>query len=229
MEDDRRVADAVWRTLRARGRTTLDAVIVSHADLDHCNNMPALLKGGPVGTVLIARSFLNFDQRVVEETIDAAKSNGVPIRVVAAGDRLRLRPDVSARILHPPDRPPGDDDNANSIVLEIGYAGRRLLLTGDLEGSGQDEVMTSNVSPGFDVIAAPHHGGLKANTPRFAEWAGPGAVVVSCSDRVNAAALEQIYAGSPLYLTSQLGALTIALDSDGRLTIDGMAAMNGSH
>jgi competence protein ComEC len=227
MEDDRRVADAVWRTLRARGRSALDAVIVSHADLDHCNNVPALLKGGPVGTVLIARSFLNFDQRVVEETIDAAKSAGVPIRLVAAGDRLRLRPSVSARILHPPDRPPGDDDNANSIVLELACADRRILLTGDLEGAGQEEVIASVEPSGFDVVAAPHHGGLKANTPRFAEWARPGAVIVSCSDRVNVAALTQIYSGSSLYLTSQLGALTIALDSDGTLAIDGMAATNG--
>jgi len=220
MEDDRRVADAVWRTLRGRGRTSLDAVIVSHADLDHCNNVPALLKGGPVGTLLIGRSFLNLDQTAVRDSVDAAQSASVPIRLVAAGDELKMHPELSVRLLHPPDRPPGDDDNANSIVLEIAFAGRSLLLTGDVEGSGQEEVFAHAARTGFDLVAAPHHGGLKANTPRFAEWARPGAVIVSCSDRVNEAALKQIYAGSELYLTSQLGSLTIAIESDGTMTIN---------
>jgi competence protein ComEC len=72
---------------------------------------------------------------------------------------------------------------------------------------------------GFDLVAAPHHGGLKANTPRFAEWARPQAVIVSCGDRVNATALEQLYAGSELYLTSRSGALKIAIESDGEMSI----------
>ncbi len=219
MEDDRRVADAVWRTLRGRGRTTLDAVIVSHADLDHCNNVPALLKGGPVGAVLVGRSFLNLDQPAVQDSVSAAQLNGVPIRLVAAGDELRIHPDLSARILHPPDRPPGDDDNANSIVLELEFAGRSLLLPGDLEGSGQEEVFANAPRSGFDLVAAPHHGGLKANTPRFADWASPRTVIVSCSDRVNATALEQLYAGSKLYLTSRSGTLMIAIESDGEMSI----------
>lgn len=219
MEDDLRVADAVWSTLHGRSRTALNAVIVSHADLDHCNNVPALLEGGPVGAVLVGRSFLSFDQPVVHESVDAARLSGVPIRLVAAGDRLKIHPQITARLLHPPDRPPGDD-NANSIVLELAFAGRSLLLTGDLEGSGQDEVFSQLPNTSFDVVTAPHHGGLKANTPRFAEWARPRAVIVSCGDRVNAEALEQIYAESDLYLTSRSGSLTIAVGSDGTLTVE---------
>jgi competence protein ComEC len=195
--------------------------VISHADLDHCNNVPALLKGGPVRSLLIGRSFLNFEKRVVGETCDAARNAGVPIRLIAAGDKLRFGSDVGIEVLHPPDRPPGDDDNANSIVLRIEFAGRSLLLTGDLEGSGQEEVMLQEPSGNYDVVAAPHHGGLKANTPRFSQWANPRSVVVSCSGRVNAAALERIYENSDLYLTSRQGALTISFLADGTVSVAG--------
>ncbi len=220
MEDDRRAADAVWREMRERGRISLDAAVISHADLDHCNNAPALLRGGPVGSLLVARSFLDFEQRVVEETCEAAREARVPIRLIAAGDRLSLDPNVSISTLHPPDRPPGDDDNANSIVLRIEFAGRTLLLTGDLEGSGQEEVMAEHATRSYDVVIAPHHGGLKANTPRFSEWSNPREVVVSCGDRVNATALSGIYPASQLHFTSRTGAVIVEFDADGAVSIE---------
>lgn len=220
MEDDRRAAEAVWNELRARGRSSLDAIIISHADLDHCNNAPAVLRGGPVGAVLVARSFLDFEQPVVVETCETARSENVPIRLIAAGDALKLDAEVSIEVLHPPDRPPGDDDNANSIVLRIEAAGRTLLLTGDVEGFGQEELMANHPSSSCDVVLAPHHGGLKANTARFAVWADADAVLVSCGQRVNAAALEATYPNAQLHFTSRTGALLARIARTGELIIE---------
>ncbi|HEX6985596.1 MAG TPA: ComEC/Rec2 family competence protein, partial [Planctomycetaceae bacterium] len=158
MEDDRRTAEAVWRAMRLRGGTRLDAVLISHADLDHCNNLPALLRGGPVGTVVASRSFLDFDQTAVTAVCDAAREAGVPIRLIKAGDAIRLDPETEITVLHPPDRSPHGDDNANSVVLRIGYAGRTILLTGDLEGPGQTELFARHPDGGCDVLVSPHHG-----------------------------------------------------------------------
>ena len=83
--------------------------------------------------------------------------------------------------------------------------------------------MATVPDPTYDVLAAPHHGGLKANTPRFAAWASPSVVVVSCGERVNAAALDRIYPEADLFLTSQHGALTLSFDADGAVRIVGAA------
>jgi competence protein ComEC len=224
MEDNRYIADSVWRVLRDRGHASLDALIISHADLDHCNNVPALLHGGRVGTLIASRTFLDFNQQIVAEACEAARKQNVPIRLVAEGDRLRLDPTVSISVLHPPDRPPANDDNANSIVIEIEYAGRVLLLTGDVEGPGQEELFQRAARGGYDVLVAPHHGGRMANTTRLAEWAQPKTVLVSCGHRVNRAHLEATYVDSRLYLTSRDGAVTVQIKPNGNMAVSCFAS-----
>jgi competence protein ComEC len=219
MEDDRRVAESVWRAVRGDGGPAVETVLLSHADLDHCNNLPALLRTGPVGGVAMPRSFLDLDQRVVRDACDAMRVAGVRTRLVAAGDVFRLGPDVTATVLHPPDRPPAADDNANSAVLRVSCAGRTILITGDLEGAGQAEVFEREPAGGCDVLIAPHHGGLKANTPEFAAWARPRDVIVSCSDRVNAKALTEVYPQARLHLTPRTGAVTVTIGAGGTVAV----------
>jgi competence protein ComEC len=48
-------------------------------------------------------------------------------------------------------------DNANCVVLSVEYAGRRILLTGDLEPPGMELVM-NEPRQHYDVLLAPHHG-----------------------------------------------------------------------
>lgn len=220
MEDNRWPAEAVWNAVRQRGTMRLDAVVVTHADLDHGNNVPALIRGGTVGSLLVARSFLDFDQTVVRRACDAAREAGIPIRLVAAGSRIDVDPNVALEVLHPSDCRPGDDDNANSIVLRIRYGSRTVLLTGDLEGSGQAELFARHPEGGYDVLFAPHHGGRKANTWETADWARPNVVVVSASRRVNETALQNTYRDARLYLTPRHGAITIAIDAGGRMGVE---------
>lgn len=221
MEDDRRAAEVAWRAVRDRGGSAIDLLVISHADLDHCNNAPALFRGGPVSTTLVARSFLDLDQRCVTDACDAARKGGSRIRLVAAGDEVRLDPAVSIEVLHPEDGPPGEDDNANSIVLRIGYAGLTILLTGDLEGSGQMELFERERPRGHDVVTAPHHGGMQANTPEFAAWSRPGTLIVSCGRRVNVEAVDATYAETPRrLLTSRDGAVTVEIAPEGEITFD---------
>jgi competence protein ComEC len=60
----------------------------------------------------------------------------------------------------------------------IWHAGHTLLLTGDLEGPGLDQVLGLPTPP-LDVLMAPHHGSRLANKLELAEWAKPK-LVVSC-------------------------------------------------
>jgi len=64
--------------------------------------------------------------------------------------------------------------------LLVRYAGRFILLTGDLEKEGLYQVL-GTAPPRVDVLMAPHHGSRFANTPDLAEWASPR-FVVSCQE-----------------------------------------------
>jgi competence protein ComEC len=126
------VENAMW----SRGISRLDAVVASHADVDHFNGMHGLLATVPVGTVMLSQTFLDFDQRAVRELCGVIEQERIPVRLLQEGDRLLIDETVTVSVLHPPGNRRFDNDNENSLVLMIEYAGRRILLTGDLEKDG---------------------------------------------------------------------------------------------
>jgi competence protein ComEC len=124
------------------------------------------------------------------------------------------------RLLHPPPEgvPPknkrDDRDNANSIVLAVEYAGRRLLLPGDLEKTGISRLLTEPALD-CDVLLAPHHGSAQSNVPGFAGWCTPEWVVISGGHDV-APAVPATYAdrGARVLHTAEDGAVHVVLRRD---------------
>jgi competence protein ComEC len=122
------------------------------------------------------------------------------------------------RVLHPPFGRPHSDDNANSIVLAIEFAGRRILLTGDLDGHGQATLLATPPLA-VDVLQSPHHGSRRANPAALAEWASPKEVVVSADTRVDFNSLRAAYdPQTRITSTNDVGAVTFEIRPDG--TID---------
>jgi competence protein ComEC len=151
--------------------------ILSHADLDHYNGLPALLDRFAVGQVTCTPTFTDPAIPGAHFTLAHLERRGIPLRVVHAGDRLAAG-DVSLVVLHPPTVGPLGKENVRSMVLLVRHLGHSLLLTGDLEDVGQNMVLERKPLR-VDVLQAPHHGSKTANGPRLANWARPR-IVISC-------------------------------------------------
>jgi competence protein ComEC len=203
----RLIAPALWES----GIRRLDAVFLSHADVDHFNGIPQLAQRFPIGAAFVPPHFARADQGAVRLVCDALRQNGVPIRVCYAPDRFWLDDGVTARILHPPAEF-GGSDNEQSLVIAIEYRGQRLLVTGDVEGAGLNRLLAEERLP-VDVLVSPHHGSRRANPPQLAAWCTPRVVVVSQGRPRSGATLESYRAaGIPVFTTDECGAITIDLD-----------------
>ncbi|HEX4613536.1 MAG TPA: ComEC/Rec2 family competence protein, partial [Urbifossiella sp.] len=151
--------DAVRRTVAPylwhRGVGRIDEVFLSHADLDHFNGLSALGDRFPVGQVTLTPSFRDKPSAAVRATLDALARRGTPTRAVSAGDVFTAG-DVSFDVLHPPAVGPDGVENVRSLVLLVRHAGNTVLLTGDLEGAGQERVVALPPPPveGRPVAAA---------------------------------------------------------------------------
>ena len=88
-------------------------------------------------------SALDFRQTGMAAMCDDAAAAGVPLELIRAGDRLIADEDVTLEVLHPAPGYGDELDNANSVVLRVAYAGRTILLTGDLEERGLDELLAA--------------------------------------------------------------------------------------
>jgi competence protein ComEC len=167
------IAPYLW----TRGVRRVDEVFLSHGDLDHFNGLTPLLDRFAVGQVTTTPTFSRKDTTGVAQTLAELAARRVPLRVVQAGDVLTAG-DVRLEVLHPPAWGPEGNENARSMVLAVRHAGHTILLTGDLEGPGQDRVLTlPPLHP--DVLQAPHHGSPAANGTLLERWASPR-VVVAC-------------------------------------------------
>jgi competence protein ComEC len=173
------IASYLWH----RGVMRIDGIVISHADIDHYNAVPGLLERFRVGAVYV--SPVMFEDIGTESAAGGVKvlhaaieHAGVPIREIWAGDNLQVGAGVTARVFHPPRAGVLGSDNANSITLGVEYAGRRLLLPGDLESPGIDDLM-AEAPYDCDILLAPHHGSRRSDPPGFAAWSRPEWVVVS--------------------------------------------------
>ena len=169
----KQIAPFLWH----RGIRRIDEILLSHADLDHFNGLPALLERFAVGQVTCTPTFADKNTPGVRVTLAALERTRIPVRIVQAGDRLTSG-EVEMDVLHPPAEGPEGNENARSLVLRVRHAGHTLLLTGDLEGAGLERVLALPPTP-VDILMAPHHGSRTSNKPELADWARPR-VVIAC-------------------------------------------------
>lgn len=220
MGNARRATDIVQQTLWHRGHSRLDGIVLSHADTDHVNGVAGLIRTLPIGRLFVSPQFVDWSQPEVRQVLDAARHCRVPVKLTWHDDPLLLGDDIRCRVLHPTANEMLSPDNANSIVLLIEFAGRRILLTGDLERDGLSRVLHSPPQR-CDVLLSPHHGSLGANTTDLARWARPHWLIVSADRRANLATLQSRFGPETNVLsTHDHGAITFEIRADGRMTCE---------
>jgi competence protein ComEC len=203
------IAPALWDA----GVTRIDAIFISHADVDHYNGVPQLLERFRVASVYVPPHFARADQEPVRLVTDALRRRNVNIRICLGGDTVEFGEGVSARVLHPPAEF-GGSDNEQSLVLLLEYRGKRVLFPGDLEGAGLKRLLNAQRAD-VDVLISPHHGSRRANPPELAEWCMPELVVVSQGRPRSGATLNSFRdAGIPVLTTNDCGAITLTVDAE---------------
>ncbi|MCA9240958.1 MAG: ComEC/Rec2 family competence protein, partial [Planctomycetales bacterium] len=204
-----RISSVLWQ----RGVRRLDGVFLSHADVDHFNGLPGLIERFAVAGVYTShqtfpRTLLDEEHTAPAELARLLQAQDIPVHRLALGDRVDLG-GATAEVLFPTLAGVIDSDNANSLVIGIESAGKRVLLPGDLEGRGLEDLLLQEPYPAT-VLLAPHHGSPRYDPPGFARWSTPKHVVVSSALGVSSSTANLSYqaAGAQVYSTAKSGAIT---------------------
>ena len=151
--------------LKARGIASLDAMIVTHSDVDHAGGALAVLDEIPVGLVI---SSLRAEHPIVQ----AASSH---IRCVKG--QTWQWDGVLIEMLHP-GLPSYDNPalkpNARGCTLKITAGVHSMLLAADIEAAQESElVVRSRDLLAASVLLVPHHGSGTSSTQAFLHAVGP--------------------------------------------------------
>lgn len=73
-----------------------------------------------------------------------------------------------------------DNNNLNSIVLNLNYKNKSFLFTGDCEKSNEYDMINSFNLENIDFLKVAHHGSSSSSSPEFINEVSPDVAVISC-------------------------------------------------
>ncbi len=209
--------DAVLWSL---GVTHLTGVVISHADIDHYNALPAILRRFGVDRVYTSASVFDDPDPLLQNLKRQIDSLAIPVVNLHRGMNL-VSGGVTLQVLHPPVQRIEGSDNANSLVLAIDAGSTPLILPGDLEPPGTEGLLWQARPRGGGVLMAPHHGSLQLDMRPILDWSRAGFVIVSGGERAARPEVHEALAvtGSIVLVTAQSGAIRVRIDELGRVRL----------
>lgn len=206
--------------LKNRGISRLDYVFISHGDADHYNGVQEILEHPNLG-VKIKR--LVFPVKSVwDEKLTAlavlAKERGVSVMVMKPGQKMKGE-NIELTCLFPSEKEGEllEKGNETSLVLDLRCGKFSMLLTGDVEKKGEEELQ-KNLTHTYTVLKAGHHGSKNSTKREFLNKVKPMYCIFSAGKhnsyghphKETVARLKK--AKVKIYDTSKMGAVIIKME-----------------
>lgn len=225
--------DIAQRTLmpffRMKGIRALDALFISHGDLDHINAVADVASFIKIRRVYANAKFIETARQpsIEQQLWSQLERLGVspePVTDYTGRDGLRIQslwPAAEAVA----EAAISENDKSEAILIE--YAGRRVLLCGDIELYAQEQIVSLYPQLRVDVMVLPHHGSNANLDERFIEQINPRTVVASGAiSRVKNVWRPSESSPRAAFYTGRDGAVTTKIKADGTISTAGFSQSN---
>lgn len=172
MEPTRGVYKNILRTYyHQRGIKALDAIIITHDDMDHFGSVFFILEEVEVKELIVSPYF---DKELVKEFQEIQPS--MDITWAEAGEGLNFNDAISFQVLSP--EIDTGDSNDNSIVLYANL-GLKWLFTGDISKTIEEKIIRDYQELRVDILKVAHHGSKTSTSDVFIQAVRPQAALIS--------------------------------------------------
>lgn len=151
---------AIKPLLQSQGVRQLGALVISHGDSDHAGGLAML------------NEFLDIERVYAGEPEKLPGSSGCPAgRWQSGGVNFQFQQAFSDT--------EGLSSNNRSCILRIDNGHCSLLLTGDLDTSGEYRMLSAGYRQPVTWLVAGHHGSRDSTSAAILDWLQPHAVLIS--------------------------------------------------
>lgn len=160
--------------LKSRGIKRLDQVIITHAHEDHFGDLKVINQKFDIDQLLYPQGTglqENFMATLAEMNEQTRKGN------LMAGASWRTQ-DYQLEVLYPKEI--GDGGNNDSLVTLLSIKDQKILLTGDLEAPGEEQVIQAYPSLSATILKVGHHGSRSSSTEAFLTQIKGDTGIISC-------------------------------------------------
>ena len=160
--------------------TTIDYIMISHFDSDHCLGLFEVIEKFSVKNVITSKQY--DDSANYQKFLKISKDKNVIY--VNAGDVIRIDNDVQISILWPVEDYVRDDVlNNNSIVARLKYRDTSILFTGDIEKKAEARIVSMYGDKlKSDILKVGHHGSKTSSTANFVKAVKPKIALIGVGE-----------------------------------------------
>ena len=162
--------------LKAKGITTVDLMMITHADLDHMEGADEVLEELRIKEIHLPPG--SETEESMEDILRLAKEQNIPVRLLGEGFNWRMG-SYQFQYVAPEERM--YDGNDGSLVLLMNKGNLNFIFPGDLEKEGEQRFLNRYGSADFQrvVLKAGHHGSKTSSIEPFISFLAPEFIIVS--------------------------------------------------
>ncbi|HEY3307374.1 MAG TPA: DNA internalization-related competence protein ComEC/Rec2 [Desulfuromonadaceae bacterium] len=208
--------------LHKMGVHRIDRLILTHSHPDHIGGLPFVSSAFSIG------EFWEAAPGGVGKQYEQVRLNllekKVPMRQLAAGDKIKLGSGVSISVLSPqllpaPALKSRDDHqiglNDESLVFKLEYGNFSMLFTADAGLPAEDQMLNNRINLRSTILKVGHHGSRFSTSSKFLDQIQPKAALISSGFNNNFG----LPSPATLKLLEKRGVATYRTDRDGTIEV----------
>lgn len=215
--------------LESSGIAELKAVFLTHPDKDHISGVMELMEqseyGVRINSLILPDVSEEMKRGELSELRERAAEYHIPVYYIGRGDRLS-EGELKISCIGPEPGIMTKEVNEISTVLYVEYGEFRMLLTGDVTGEPERELLSElSGREAVTVLKAAHHGSKYSTPPELLELTDPVYVIISAGEdnrygHPHKELIERLKGqGCHIYQTAESGAVTVKV-RDGRIGVE---------
>ena len=167
--------------LKLKNIKKLDIIVATHLDKDHIGSLDYIVENFDVDKIYTPNQ--KEDSNPYKNLEKACASKNLKISYLSKNDSIKLDKDIMISVLSPSYIQ--EDNNSNSIVLNLSYKDMDFLFTGDCENENEMDMISSYDLNYVDFLKVAHHGSSSSSTDKFIKEVSPSIAAISCGYKNN--------------------------------------------